>query len=154
MDVFSRLVPTRSTLADARLRLTWARRQKTRQRVALESGEEGALLLPRGTALRDGQLIASDAGRVVEIVAESEPVSTLRSDDPACLARAAYHLGNRHTPVQVGEGWLRYQADHVLDAMIRGLGIEPQREKAPFEPEPGAYAHRHSHDYGEGRARE
>ena len=149
MDVFSRLVPTGATLADARLRLTWERRQKTRQRVALESGEEAALLLPRGTALRDGQFVASEAGLVVEIVAESEPVSTVRSDDPACLARAAYHLGNRHTPVQVGAGWLRYQADHVLDAMIRGLGIEPQREEAPFEPEPGAYAHRHSHDHGE-----
>lgn len=145
-DVFSQLVPAGTAFADVKLRLTWERRQKPRQRVMLDSGEEAALMLPRRTALRDGQLIATDTGRVAEILAESEPVSTVRSDDPACLARAAYHLGNRHTPVQVGSGWLRYQADHVLDAMIRGLGIEPQREEAPFEPESGAYSHRHSHD--------
>lgn len=145
MEVFSRLVASGEVPADARLELTWERRQKTRQRVRLDSGEEVALLLPRGTVLRSGQQVASDTGRVVEIVAESEAVSTVRSDDAKHLARAAYHLGNRHTPVQVGRGWLRYQADHVLDAMIRGLGIEPMREEAPFEPESGAYSHRHSH---------
>ena len=114
----------------------------------LDSGEEAALLLPWGTVLRGGQLVASGAGKVVEIVAESEPVSTVRSHDAGRLARAAYHLGNRHTPVQVGEGWLRYLADHVLDAMVRGLGIEPAPEEAPFEPEPGAYSHRHAPEHG------
>ena len=128
--------------------LTWERRQKSRQRVRLASGEEVALLLPRGTTLKDGQRIASEAGRVVEVVADAESVSTVRSTDPMCLARAAYHLGNRHTPVQLGENWLRYREDHVLDAMIAGLGIGavPEREQAPFEPESGAYAQGHGHD--------
>ena len=128
--------------------LTWERRQKSRQRVRLASGEEVALLLPRGTTLKDGQRIASEAGRVVEVVADAESVSTVRSTDPMCLARAAYHLGNRHTPVQLGEDWLRYREDHVLDAMIAGLGIGavPEREQAPFEPESGAYAQGHGHD--------
>ena len=128
--------------------LTWERRQKSRQRVRLASGEEVALLLPRGTTLKDGQRVASEAGRVVEVVADAESVSTVRSTDPMCLARAAYHLGNRHTPVQLGEDWLRYREDHVLDAMIAGLGIGavPEREQAPFEPESGAYAQGHGHD--------
>ncbi len=143
MEVFTRLVSSESKAAQSRVHLTWERRQKLRQRVRLDSGEEVALLLPRGTALQSGQQIASDTGRIVEIVAEPEPVSTVRSDNAKHLARAAYHLGNRHTPVQVGIGWLRYQADHVLDAMVRGLGIEPLREQAPFEPEPGAYTHSH-----------
>ena len=67
----------------------------------------------------------------------------METDDPKALARAAYHLGNRHVPVQVGDGWLRYLADHVLDDMLRGLGLEPKSEQAPFEPESGAYGHVH-----------
>ena len=146
MEVFIRLVSSASKAAESSVPLTWERRQKSRQRVRLESGEEVALLLPRGTTLRDGQRIASEAGRVVEVVAQAEPVSTVRSTDPTSLARAAYHLGNRHTPLQLGEGWLRYREDHVLDAMIAGLGIGAEREQAPFEPESGAYSHGHGHD--------
>lgn len=130
---------------EGRVALTWERRQKSRQRVRLESGEEVALLLPRGTTLKDGQRIASEAGRIIAVVADVEAVSTVRSTDPMCLARAAYHLGNRHTPVQLGEGWLRYRRDHVLDAMIEGLGngVVAEPETAPFEPESGAYSHGH-----------
>ena len=145
MEVFSRLVAPDAGPVAGRVALTWERRQKSRQRVRLESGEEAALLLPRGTALKDGQRITSESGRIIEVVADAEAVSTVRSTDPTCLARAAYHLGNRHTPVQLGAGWLRYRRDHVLDAMIEGLGIglvaEP--ETAPFEPESGAYSHGH-----------
>ena len=145
MEVFTRLVSSDSTQVQGRVPLAWERRQKSRQRVRLESGEEVALMLPRGTTLKDGQHIASEAGRIIQIVAGTEAVSTVRSTDPTCLARAAYHLGNRHAPVQLGEGWLRYRRDHVLDAMIEGLGIGavPEQEQAPFEPEPGAYSHDH-----------
>ncbi len=148
MEVFTRLVPSASKVAESRVPLTWERRQKSRQRVRLDSGEEVALLLPRGTTLSNGQCLASEAGRVVEVIAAAEPVSTVRSADPTSLTRAAYHLGNRHTPLQLGEGWLRYREDHVLDAMIAGLGIGavPEREQAPFEPESGAYSHGHGHD--------
>lgn len=147
MEVFTRLVSSESEVVQGRVPLTWERRQKSRQRVRLDSGEEVALLLPRGTTLSDGQRLASEAGRIVEVIAEAEPVSTVRSIDPTSLTRAAYHLGNRHTPVQLGEGWLRYREDHVLDAMIVGLGIGvvPEPEQVPFEPESGAYSHGHSH---------
>ena len=68
--------------------------------------------------------------------------------DPWSLARAAYHLGNRHVALQVGSGWLRYLHDHVLDDMVRGLGFEVVVEEAPFEPEAGAYGgHGHSHSH-------
>ena len=145
MEVFTRLVSSDSRQVQGRVPLTWERRQKSRQRVRLESGEEVALMLPRGTTLKDGQHIASEAGRIIEIVSAAEAVSTVRSTNPTGLARAAYHLGNRHTPVQLGKGWLRYRRDHVLDAMIAALGIEavPEKEEAPFEPEPGAYSHGH-----------
>ena len=91
---------------------------------------------------------------VIGIEAASEDVSTVHHEDPVMLARAAYHLGNRHVPLQVGDGWLRYQHDHVLDDMVRGLGLAVKTETAPFEPEAGAYGgghgHSHSHDHGHG----
>ena len=105
-------------------------------------------MLPRGTVLRGGDQLASAAGRTVTIAAAPEAVSTVRSEDGRSLARIAYHLGNRHVQVQVGDGWLRYLADHVLDAMVAGLGAKTQRESAPFEPEAGAYGcsgHHHDH---------
>lgn len=73
------------------------------------------------------------------------------SGDARALARAAYHLGNRHTPVEVGEGRLRLAADHVLADMLRGMGLEVRTVTAPFEPEAGAYAAGHQHHSGEAR---
>ena len=136
--------------ADA-LTLPFARRQKARQRATLDSGEEIAVVLPRGTVMRGGDRLLSTAGRTVIVVAAEEAVSTVRCEDPRNLARIAYHLGNRHVAVQVGSGWLRYLADHVLDDMVAGLGAEARRESASFEPEGGAYGnHGHSHAHGHG----
>ncbi len=96
-------------------------------------------MLPRGHVLRGGDCLRASDGRIIEIHAAAEAVSTARSDDAQLLARAAYHLGNRHMPLQVGAGWLRYRHDHVLDEMVKGLGLAVQTEQAPFEPESGAY---------------
>ncbi len=122
-------------------------RQKARQRVTLASGASAGLKLPRGTLIRGGDRLCTSDGRLIEVAAEPESVSTVTTDDALQLARAAYHLGNRHVPVQVGAGWLRYGADHVLDEMLRGLGLAPVAEVAPFEPEAGAYAHGHAHGH-------
>ncbi|UTW11929.1 urease accessory protein UreE [Marinobacterium rhizophilum] len=135
----------------ATLRLPIDKRIKSRLRAELEDGREVGLFLPRGLTLRDGDLLQSDAGLVVRIKAAPEPVSTVRSADALALARACYHLGNRHVPLQVEAGWVRYLHDHVLDAMVRGLGLEVTFEQAPFEPEAGAYqggshGHSHAHD--------
>ena len=131
--------------ADVQLVLPFDSRNKSRLRTSLASGEEVGLMLERGSILRGGDLLLADDGRIVEVIAASETVSTVTSDDPWSLARAAYHLGNRHVALQIGAGWVRYQHDHVLDDMVRGLGLNVQVEQAPFEPEAGAYGASHTH---------
>jgi urease accessory protein len=136
-------------VADTQLVLPFELRNKSRLRARLTSGEDVGVILERGTILRGGDLLLADDGRVVQVVAAAEAVSTVSSQDPQLLLRAAYHLGNRHVALQVGLGWLRYQHDHVLDDMVRGLGLAVTTEQAPFEPEAGAYvaASHHAHDH-------
>jgi urease accessory protein len=136
------------TLHDDRLVLPFDLRQKSRLRVHLASGEEAALLLPRGNILRGGDRLRAADGRIVLVVAAAEPVSLVTAGDAKALARAAYHLGNRHVALEIGPDWLRLAHDHVLDDMLRGLGMMVRFETAPFEPEAGAYGggHSHSHD--------
>lgn len=128
------------------LTLSFESRQKSRQRVTLDDGRIAALLLDRGHILRGGECLQGDDGTIVCLIAADEAVSTAYCDDPRLLARICYHLGNRHVPLQIGEGWCRYQHDHVLDDMVRSLGASLQHEQAPFEPESGAYGgHSHHH---------
>jgi len=132
---------------DAELVLPFELRQKSRFRTTVAGGEEIGLFLGRGTVLRDGECLQADDGRVVRVKAAAEDLLEVRCADANALARAAYHLGNRHTPVQVGAGWLRLAADDVLAGMLRGLGATVAAVRAPFEPEAGAYAaghHAHS----------
>ena len=134
---------------DGRLTLPFELRRKSRLRARLDDGHEVALLLERGSVLRDGDRLRSDCGRCIEVAAGNEPVSVVRANDARTLARAAYHLGNRHVPVQVGRHELRYLADHVLDEMVAGLEAEVVRAELPFEPEAGAYGH-HGHHGDDG----
>ena len=136
--------------AAEQLVLPFELRQKSRLRARLASGLEVGLFLERGIVLRGGDLLLADDGTVVEVVAALETVSTVRDADATRLARAGYHLGNRHVPVEIGKGWLRYGHDHVLDDMVRGLGLSVVVEQAPFEPEAGAYGHSH-HSHGDGQ---
>jgi urease accessory protein len=129
----------RGVEAKDRLELPFDSRQKSRLRTQLQSGEEAALMLPRGEILRGGDLVLASDGRVVEVVAARERVLHIECASPMELARCAYHLGNRHVPVEVGEGFLRLAEDHVLEKMLRGLGATVSRVAAPFEPEAGAY---------------
>ena len=128
------------------LTLPFELRQRSRLRVTLSSGDEAALLLTRGSVLRGGDALLLSDGRAVRVEAALESVSTVRSDDPQKLARVAYHLGNRHVPVEIGKGFVRYLHDHVLDGMVRTLGLDVASESAAFEPEAGAYGgHGHGH---------
>ncbi len=139
--------------ASVRLTLPFDLRQRSRLLAQLDTGEEVGLLLERGTLLRGGDHLLASDGRVIEVVAAAESVSVVTAHAPWDLARAAYHLGNRHIAVQVGQGWLRYLHDHVLDDMVRGLGFKVTTADEPFEPEGGAYAHSgqpHSHDHEHG----
>lgn len=128
---------------NASLTLPFESRQKSRLRTRLDSGEEVALLLPRGTVLRGGDCLRADNGLIIRVQAQAETVSTAFSRDPLLLARACYHLGNRHVALQIGDTWLRYLHDHVLDGLIADMGLKVFAEQAPFEPEGGAYAHGH-----------
>lgn len=121
--------------------LSYDRRLHTRQRACLEGGEHIALMLPRGTVLRDGDVLRCEGGRLVQVRAALECISRIASSNPLHLARAAYHLGNRHVPTELGKGFVAYLHDHVLDDMIQRLGLEVTVASAPFDPEPGAYGH-------------
>ncbi len=126
------------------LKLPFESRQKSRLRTTLVSGEEVGLMLPRGEILRGGDLVTASDGKVIEVIAEPEKLLHIETKD---LAKVAYHLGNRHVPVQVGESFLRIAEDHVLEEMVRKLGATVSHVEAPFEPEAGAYAGgHHQHD--------
>ncbi|MCP5195947.1 MAG: urease accessory protein UreE [Gammaproteobacteria bacterium] len=137
--------------AETTLTLPFDLRQKSRLRTWLDNGVDVGLFLPRGIVLRHGDRLRTTTGLVVEVRAASERVSTVHTDDSRLLARAAYHLGNRHIPLQIEAGWLRYLHDHVLDKMIQDLGLKVICEQAPFEPEAGAHggvsAHHHHHHH-------
>ncbi len=127
--------------------LPFETRQKSRLQAELDNGEKIGLLLPRGDVLRDGDVLQTESGMLIQVKAATELVSTAYIDDAHLFARACYHLGNRHVPLQIGDGWLRYLHDHVLDDMLVGLGITPVTEQMPFEPEAGAYGGGHHHHH-------
>ncbi|MCX7148351.1 MAG: urease accessory protein UreE [Rhodocyclales bacterium] len=141
-------------VATEQLLLPFESRCKSRLRTRLASGEECGLFLERGGVLRGGDKLAGNDGRVIAVVAAPESLMEAASNDPLQLARAAYHLGNRHVAVQILAGSLRFARDHVLGEMVRGLDLPVAEIEAPFEPEAGAYGahggHGHSAD-GEGR---
>jgi urease accessory protein len=139
---------TSATLAT--VTLTLGDRRKSRLLMTLDDGREAALMLTRGSALRDGDVLRADEGTLVLVRAAAESLSIASTADSHLLLRGAYHLGNRHVPVQLGDGWLAYEHDHVLDDMVRGLGLHVETRVAPFEPEGGAHGHHHDHAHPHG----
>src|SRR5690606_7870723 len=126
-------------------------RKKSRLRAVSRCGRALGFQLERGAELRDGQRLLADSGEVVVIVASAEALSSVSGDSPLALLRAAYHLGNRHLPLQVTEHWWRYQHDQVLDHRVRGLGLAVTLVSAPLQPEAGAYGrHEGGHHHGGG----
>jgi urease accessory protein len=130
------------------LTLAFDDRRKSRLAATLDNGEEIALLLPRGTVLRDGDVLVADDGALVRVVAAPEAVLVVRAKDALTLTRAAYHLGNRHTPVEVGADYLKLEYDPVLADMLKRIGASVDQVTMPFQPESGAYGggHKHGHD--------
>ncbi|WP_233880541.1 urease accessory protein UreE [Paraburkholderia flagellata] len=130
------------------LTLPYDARCKSRFAATLDTGEEVGVVLPRGTVLRDGDMLVADDGGLVRVIAAPESVLLVRAPDRLTLTRAAYHLGNRHTPVEVGAEELKLEADPVLEDMLKRLGAQVERVQLPFQPESGAYGggHRHGHD--------
>jgi urease accessory protein len=123
-----------------------------RRRVAMQGvrGLSFLLDLPEATALRGGDALVLDDGALVEVVAAPEPLVEVSAPEPAAMVRVAWHLGNRHLPVQLAGKRLRLRRDHVIEAMILGLGGKLVEIEAPFDPEGGAYAeggHGHANDH-------
>ena len=148
VEIKSKLKIPRSAYAlqvKGTLRLPFEQRQKSRLHAKLVSGEEVALMLPRGEILRGGDLVTASDGRIIEVVAEVEKLAHVACEGPQALARCAYHLGNRHVPVEVGDGYLRIAIDRVLEEMLKGLGAKVSHIEAAFEPEAGAYGGGHQH---------
>lgn len=130
--------------------LAYDERKRSRLKVTLASGREAGIFLERGDHLHGGdKLAAEDGSAVVEILAAPEKLIEAVADSPLLFARAAYHLGNRHVPVHIlptdNGGKLRFQTDHVLADMVRGLGCTVGETEAPFQPESGAYGGGHQH---------
>ncbi|MBL1458947.1 MAG: urease accessory protein UreE [Methylophaga sp.] len=130
--------------------LSFDLRQKSRIRVTLQSGVEAALYMQRGTILRGGDFLQADSGEIIEVIAADQAMMKVTATTSKALTRAAYHLGNRHVPLEIGDGWLKLEIDSVLKDMLLGLGVQVEELQAPFEPESGAYAagggHHHHHD--------
>jgi urease accessory protein len=128
-----------------------------RRRMAMTGtrGLEFLLDLENAVALRGGDALVLDDGRLIEVVAAPEPLLEIRGIDPQHLVRLGWHLGNRHLPTQIMPKGLRIRRDHVIEAMVRGLGARVVEIEAPFDPEGGAYAHAvhdhapHDHDHGD-----
>lgn len=130
------------------LTLTFDQRRKSRYRTHTDCGLELGWFLPRGIVLAAGDLLLCRDGTHIRVKAAQENVSEVHCDNALLISRAAYHLGNRHVPLDIATNRLRYQRDSVLDGMLVGLGLAVQHIQAPFNPENGAYhGHgEHAHD--------
>lgn len=149
MLVLTERLPLQSDWNDELL-LTFELRQKSRLRTRAQSGEEVGLFIERSQQpLRDGECLRAEDGRVVRVRAADERLIHVVAATPLELCRAVYHLGNRHVPVEVGEGWLRLAEDHVLvDMLERHFDVTVTVLDAPFNPESGAYGGGHHHSSG------
>jgi urease accessory protein len=165
MLTINKLIPHGRGLAPALLKraatvvLDWDTRQKSRFDTEDSQGRTLGVFLPRGTAVRGGDVLVAEDGSLVKVVSTPQPVLVVRRcpdhGTPLDLLRAAYHLGNRHVQLEVQADCLQLEPDHVLADMLRHMHLIVTEELAPFEPEGGAYAaggHSHAHDDGHGHA--
>lgn len=150
-----RLGPVAADEASDTLTLPFEQRCRGRLKAVSDTGRELGLFLDRGPVLRDGDGLRAENGEIVRLCAAEEPVVTARIASGLPLARLAYHLGNRHVQLAIGDdingGWVRFPPDHVLEALAERLGATLEHHTAPFDPESGAYAageaHHHTHDH-------
>ena len=162
----SKLMPKGAGLAPVLLKraatveLDWDVRQKSRFDTIDSQGRRIGVFLPRGTAVRGGDVLVAEDGSLIKVVAAPQPVLVIthctQHGTPFDLTRAAYHLGNRHVPIELQPDHLKIEPDHVLAAMLRSMHLIVREADEAFEPENGAYgahggAHGHDHDHGPAR---
>ena len=169
----SKLLPQGQDLAPVLLKrastveLDWDVRQKSRFAATDSAGRELGIFLPRGTLVRGGDVLVAEDGSMVRVIAAPQPVLVIthckNHGTPFDLTRAAYHLGNRHVPIELQPDHLKIEPDHVLTDMLRAMHLIVTEQNLAFEPEGGAYAaghggghshgghghdHHHGHDHG------
>jgi urease accessory protein len=138
-----------ATRAVDRVLIDFDRRHRRRILLTTEGGAEVLLDLPHAVRLRHGDGLRLDDGGTIVVCARPEPLLEIHAHDDGELVRIAWHLGNRHLPVQLCGNRIRIRSDHVIREMVEGLGGHVDAIEAPFDPEPGAYAggaHHHHHD--------
>jgi urease accessory protein len=161
----SKLIPQARGLAPvlvrraATLTLDWDVRQKSRFDAETSDGRRVGVFLPRGTLVRGGDVLLTQDGSLLRVVAAPQPVLRItactdhhhgHSHDPAFdLMRAAYHLGNRHVPIELKPDHLKIEPDHVLADLLRAMHLNVVEVSESFEPEGGAYAAGHGHGTGD-----
>lgn len=138
------LEPGDAAPATHELHLGCDERGKSRLAAICSDGTAVAILLPRGTVMRDGTLLAADDGAVVRVTAAAQPVLRVSADTPLALLRAVYHLANRHVSAMIAADHVLIEPDPVLERLLAALGARVEHLQAPFDPEPGAYGG-HSH---------
>ncbi|MBD1920807.1 urease accessory protein UreE [Microcoleus sp. FACHB-831] len=144
LNLTQRLPANPDAVVSYTLSLTADERTRSRHRFETQDGEALFLRLPRGTVLRDRDLLQSEYGdTLVRIAAKPEPILTVTAKEPLELLRAAYHLGNRHVAIEIAPTYLKLSPDPVLKAMLEHMGMEVKEEVLPFQPETGAYGHQH-----------
>jgi urease accessory protein len=139
LQVFERLGISGSMPADSYVVLSHDQRDRGRLRAETSDGVEVRIFLERGSPLLVGEVLRTECGKHLVVQGAHEIVTTARCDDWATFSRACYHLGNRHVKVQIGALWLRILPDHVLEDLLRKLGLTLVREHGIFIPEQGAY---------------
>lgn len=155
----SKLIPHGQGLAPVLLKrattveLDWDVRQKSRFAATDSAGRELGIFLPRGTLVRGGDVLVAEDGSLVRVIAAPQPVLVIthcaNHGTPFDLTRAAYHLGNRHVPIELQPDHLKIEPDHVLADMLRQMHLTVTEAQSAFEPEGGAYAAGgHSHGHG------
>ncbi len=151
----------------ATVELDWDVRQKSRFAATDSAGRELGIFLPRGTLVRGGDVLVAEDGSMIRVIAAPQPVLVIthcqHHGTPFDLTRAAYHLGNRHVPIELQPDHLKIEPDHVLADMLRAMHLIVTEQNLAFEPEGGAYAaghggghshgghghdHHHGHDHG------
>lgn len=160
MITASKLIPQAQGLAPVLLKraptveLDWDVRQKSRFSATDSIGRDLGVFLPRGTLVRGGDVLVAEDGSLVRVLAAPQPVLVIthcpQHGTPFDLTRAAYHLGNRHVPIELAPSHLKIEPDHVLADMLRAMHLTVVAENLPFEPEGGAYAaghHAQGHDH-------
>lgn len=128
--------------------LDFTTRQKARIKTISDLGNDIGIFLERGNPLRIGEILKTECGKLLLVKGALESVHTASTDDWLSFSKVCYHLGNRHTQLQVSSLWLRFKPDHVLAELAENYGLSVQLHEAIFEPESGAYGKRGGHSHG------